>query len=596
MAQNTNLNVTPYYDDFDKSKNFYRVLFRPGFPIQARELTSMQSVMQNQVENMGTHLFKDGAMVIPGQIGYDLEVDAIQVQESFLGADVENYRSQLTGKIITGLTSGVKAKVLYSISATSSEKGYITLYLKYIESGTESTGTTNTQQTFINNEQLVTDTEITFGTTLIEIGSPFAQLLPTAAVQTGSAAYVQTGVYFIRGFFVDVPYQYILLDQYGSTPKYRIGLEILESIITPEDDLSLNDNAAGTSNYAAPGSHRFRITTNLVKKLLTDEADKDFIELLRINGDKVEKLVDRSAYDELERSLATRTYEESGDYVVDDFQVTMRENLSDGFNNGVYETGDTTADGNSASEDKFAVEFGPGTAYVRGYRIKTLSPTYVDLAKPRDTNSAQNTIIPFELGNFSKVTNTYGFLNTSGSTITNAYQTLELRDNFTATPGDAQGNIIGYSRVASLEFLNNPDGTFGNADDQYKLHMFDVQMFTVIQMASAQTISTTASDNRGSLIVGKTSGARGYLVAPISSATHMQVYQVEGVFTKGEMITVDGLDKDTITNIHAYQYSDTRQVCSRDESTSSVEFTADIILEDILPLQGITFTLSLIHI
>ena len=288
MAQNTNLNVTPYYDDFDKSKNFYRVLFRPGFPIQARELTSMQSVMQNQVENMGTHLFKDGAMVIPGQIGFDLEVDAIQVQESFLGADVENYRSQLTGKIITGLTSGVKAKVLYSISATTSEKGYITLYLKYIESGTESTGTTNTQQTFINNEQLVTDTEITFGTTLIEIGSPFAQLLPTAAIQTGSAAYVQTGVYFIRGFFVDVPYQYILLDQYGSTPKYRIGLEILESIITPEDDLSLNDNAAGTSNYAAPGSHRFRITTNLVKKLLTDEADKDFIELLRINGDKVE--------------------------------------------------------------------------------------------------------------------------------------------------------------------------------------------------------------------------------------------------------------------------------------------------------------------
>ena len=50
MAQNTNLNVTPYYDDFDKSKNFYRVLFRPGFPIQARELTTLQSVQQNQIE------------------------------------------------------------------------------------------------------------------------------------------------------------------------------------------------------------------------------------------------------------------------------------------------------------------------------------------------------------------------------------------------------------------------------------------------------------------------------------------------------------------------------------------------------------------
>ena len=64
MPQNTNLNVTPYYDDFDKDKNFYKVLFRPGFPIQARELTSMQSILQNQVENMGTNLFKDGAMII----------------------------------------------------------------------------------------------------------------------------------------------------------------------------------------------------------------------------------------------------------------------------------------------------------------------------------------------------------------------------------------------------------------------------------------------------------------------------------------------------------------------------------------------------
>ena len=346
MAQNTNLNVTPYYDDYDKTKNFYRVLFRPGFPIQARELTTMQSILQNQVENVGSHLFKDGSMVIPGQVGYDLNVDAIQLQESFLGADVENYRAQLNDKIITGLTSGVKAKVLFSISATESNKGYITLYVKYIESG----GAQNNQETFSNNEQLITDTEITFGTTLIEVGSPFAQLLPTSALQQGSVAYIQDGVYFIRGFFVDVQYQYLLLDQYGSNPSYRIGLDIQESIITPEDDLSLNDNAAGTSNYAAPGSHRFRITTRLVKKLLTDDADKDFLELLRINNSKVEKLVDRSAYDELERTIAIRTFEESGDYVVKDFAITMRENLDDGFNNGVYEAGTTTSSGDTAAE------------------------------------------------------------------------------------------------------------------------------------------------------------------------------------------------------------------------------------------------------
>jgi len=581
MAQNTNLNVTPYYDDFDKTKNFYRVLFRPGFPIQARELTTMQSIMQNQVENVGSHLFKDGAMVIPGQIGYDLNVDAIQLQESFLGADVENYRSQLNGKIIEGLTSGVKAKVLFSISASDSSKGYITLYVKYIESG----GTGNTQSTFSNNEQVITDTEITFGTTLIEVGSPFAQLLPTAALQQGSVAYIQDGVYFIRGFFVDVQYQYLLLDQYGSNPSYRIGLDIQESIITPEDDLSLNDNAAGTSNYAAPGSHRFRITTRLVKKLLTDDADKDFLELLRINNSKVEKLVDRSAYDELERSLATRTFEESGDYVVRDFALTTRENLDDGFNNGVYEAGSTTAQGNTAAENMYAMEFGPGTAYVRGYRIKTLSPTYVDVMKPRDTQSIQNNNIPFEMGNDVVVSNVFGFPNATGGTISNAYQTIELRDTFSSSQGSQAGNIIGFARLANMEHTTDGDNTtFGDADDTYRMNIFDVQMFTAIEFASAQTIDA------GSLLIGASSGARGYLVDALSSADHTLVYGVEGTFQTGEMITVDGLNKDTIEVVHTFDFGDTRQVLSRDENTNNVEYTADIVLNDTVIVQGVTFT------
>ena len=132
MPQNTNLNIAPYFDDFSKDNNFYRVLFRPGFPIQARELTTMQSILQNQIENMGTHLFKEGAMVIPGQIGYDLSVHNILIQQAFLGVDVETYREQLHGKIVEGLTTGIKAKILFSIPATESTRGYISFYLKEI--------------------------------------------------------------------------------------------------------------------------------------------------------------------------------------------------------------------------------------------------------------------------------------------------------------------------------------------------------------------------------------------------------------------------------------------------------------------------------
>ena len=580
MAQNTNLNVTPYYDDFDKEKNFYRVLYRPGYPIQARELTTMQSILQNQVENVGSHLFKDGAMVIPGQVGYDLNVQAIMLQESFLGANVEDYRAQLNDKIITGLTSGVKAKVLYSVSSTESDKGYITLYLKYIQSG----GTDNDQTTFTNNEQLVTDTEITFGTTLIEIGSPFAQLLPTDALQTGSVAYVQEGVYFIRGFFVDVPYQYILLDQYGTNPKYRIGLEILESIVTPEDDLSLNDNAAGTSNYAAPGAHRFRITTKLIKKLIDDDADKDFIELLRINGSRVEKLVDRSAYDELEKSLALRTFEESGNYVLNEFQFSMRESVNDGFNAGVYASGDTTSQGNLASSEKYALEISPGTAYVKGYRVKNLAPVYVDIDKSRSTNSQQNTVVGFEMGNFSTINNVFGFPNVSGSSIANNYQIVELYDTFIATPGSASGNLIGYARVASCEFLKSLDSTFGDADDQYKLNIFDVQMTTQLRLGGAATLTA------GSQIVGKTSGARAYIIDNVSASQNVTVYQVEGVFQTGEMLTVDGLNINTVDYQYTFVYSDVRSYVCRDEVTTNVEFTADIILDSSKLIEGVSFT------
>ena len=39
MATETDLNVNPYYDDFDESKNYHRVLFKPAVALQARELT-----------------------------------------------------------------------------------------------------------------------------------------------------------------------------------------------------------------------------------------------------------------------------------------------------------------------------------------------------------------------------------------------------------------------------------------------------------------------------------------------------------------------------------------------------------------------------
>jgi len=582
MPQNTNLNISPYFDDFDKDKNFYRVLFRPGYPIQARELTTMQSILQNQMESIGQHFFREGAMVIPGQVGYDLQVQAVVVQQSFLGVDVETYRTQITGQIIEGITTGIKAKVLYSIPSTESTKGYITLYVKYVESGDTVSGTGI--KTFQPNEQLLAENEITFGTTLIEVGSPFAQLLPTDATAVASTAYINAGVYFIRGHFVDIPSSYLILDQYSNNPSYRVGLEVSESIVTPEDDPSLNDNAAGTSNYSAPGGHRFRIKTSLTKKPIADETDKNFIELLRINNSKVEQFVTHTAYSELERSLARRTFEESGDYVIDTFTVKARETLDDGFNNGVYRVGETTQSGNLASDDLLTYEISPGRAYVKGYRTEFLVPQYVDAPKPRDFASVNNAILAFRLGQMVKVYDVYGWPELTGEGVSQAYQTLELYDEWTLnTTNTVTGRKIGRARTVQLQE--------SSVTGVWELWIMDPTMFTAINFAAGNNSVAV-----GDVLVGRTSRARGYVGDEGSApgSTDCMLEQVSGAFINGEVIERDGRVVGTLEAAHTYNLTDTRKCLGRQNSAGSgtVVFGCNWMLNDVRVIEGATVTID----
>ena len=577
MPQNTNLNISPYYDDFEKTKNFYKVLFRPGYPIQARELTTMQTILQNQVESVGTHLFKEGAMVIPGQIGYDINSQAVLLQANFLGTSVDSYRETLVGTIITGLTTGVKAKIIYTLSAAESEKGYITLYVKYVESG----GDNNTIRTFQNNEQLVCDKEITFGTNLIEIGTPFAQLLPTNAISVGSTASINNGVYFIRGYFVDVVAQTLILDQYSNSPSYRVGLEVSESIITPEDDETLNDNATGTSNYAAPGAHRFKIKATLVKKVIDDDTDKNFIELLRINNSKVEKFVERTQYSELEKMLAVRTYDESGNYTVKDFDIRMRESLDDGLNNGVYAAGTKTQQGNYPADNKYAVEIGPGKAYVKGFEVETLAPSYIDLTKPRDTKALQNSIVPFEMGNYLLTNTVWGAPIINGNSITTNYQKVELRDQ-RGSGGTAAGNLIGYARTAIFEYDTGADVTA--ASTTYKAYLFDIQPLTLFKLSNSVAVV------QGQVIRGRTSKAKAFVESDQTNSL-IKVYQVYGKFIDGEIIEKDGIELGTLSSQFSYEFSDAKAILGRNTS-DVVTFQATAVLDDKKIISGSTFNVN----
>ena len=71
MALTTNFNADPYYDDYNADDAYYRILFRPGFAVQAREVTQLQTILQKQVERHGSHIFQDGSIVLGCELNYD---------------------------------------------------------------------------------------------------------------------------------------------------------------------------------------------------------------------------------------------------------------------------------------------------------------------------------------------------------------------------------------------------------------------------------------------------------------------------------------------------------------------------------------------
>ncbi len=216
MAQKTNLNISPYYDDFSSDKNFYKILFNPGRPVQARELTSIQSLLQNQIETFGSHMFKEGSVVIPGNLIYDGQFYAVKLNQTNAGTDITLYLEDLVGKKITGSVSGITATIQHVEIPNGNTVLDPTIYVKYLDSDNDFIF-----RQFSDGEDLTINENITYGGTTINAGSSFASLISFNATSIGSAAFINNGVYFVRGYFVNVPKQILMLDYYSNTPNYR---------------------------------------------------------------------------------------------------------------------------------------------------------------------------------------------------------------------------------------------------------------------------------------------------------------------------------------------------------------------------------------
>ena len=484
----TNFNITPYYDDYDINKSYLRVLFRPGHSVQARELTQAQSILQGQVSSMAEHFFKEGAMVVPG-------APAIDVKANFATIDLNTANSysspsDFVGRVLVGGTTGVRALVVHAESktGTTSSDDPDTLYLKYLSGVRElsssdyqthvdgsNTYTTQSQAlaaydleegssaTFLSNEVLTTEVE--------ENKSQFqCKIRPTAEgpIGTGSIAIIEDGIYFIQGFMTIVKSQTIVLDKYGSTPSYKVGLDIIEEIVTSNEDSSLLDNAQGTTNFNAPGADRYKVTLNLVKRELDSQDTSNFVILMEVKAGVLSTFVNETDYSVIEDTLAKRTYEESGNYTVKPFSLEVRNLLNENNNRGVktmrqyefsteteaknfaakflsdytgmvdsvsgaglahtatisdrtnypeqslnedgtkYYPGRTHDELVSALRKNLDLGLDTGIGYVQGYRIQTIGKTHVNYKRALDDVQKNNAVLPVELGNFIYVSDIMG--------------------------------------------------------------------------------------------------------------------------------------------------------------------------------------------
>lgn len=412
----TNLNVTPYNDDFDPAKNFHQILMKPGISVQAREITQLQSILRDQIAKFGSHVFKHGSVVIPGNSNSDLNVCYVKLlTPSFSLSSVE-------GSYVTS-TTGLRAFIKKVNTSTN------TLYVSYVNNGTAGQTVFGSSETLTVNGSTVTT---------------------TASGTTGyaSMAFVNQGVFFVNGTFVQVNKQSLVIGE-NSTPSCHVLLQISESIVTSDIDSTLLDPSQGSNNFNAPGADRLKISLTLTTLPLGSVLSQDYIELMRFDNGVLLEHLRYPKYNELEKSLARRTYDESGDYVVSGLNITTREHLKSTVNGGRYENGD---------KNKLIYTVSAGKAYIRGFENEVFSDRELVVNKTRDAShivTKSVNMVP-SFGQYFYVTGLTSLPNFIGRESVNLYSY-------------SSGTLVGTAKVLGLDY-------FDGATSTYKLYVADVNL------------------------------------------------------------------------------------------------------------------------
>ena len=441
---NSRLLSNTYKDDFSDSDNYHRILFNSGRPLQARELTQMQTIIQEQIKRFGNNIFKEGAVVKPGAAVLNNSYEFAKLITTQYAVP-SNY-STLLGNTFTGNVSGITARLIEVVPAGSGDPA--TIYIAYTNGPTGQTGLTTPR--FIPGET------ITNGSTTLRVQETNTTVNP--AVGRGIRYSIDAGIYYAKGFFVFTEAQNFIVSKYTDTANEIVGYKIVEDVINVDDDNDLYDNQGAVPNTSSPGADRLRIKLELTKKSSITVND-NFIPIASVKDGVVFRTVDEdNSYNVIGDVIATRIKENSGDYIVNHFRFTFEED---------------------SDQDNLIMNVSPGTAVIDGYRANLYAPLKRRITKPTTTAEQNNEIVAADYGNYVLVD--AGVLgNTKGIPNIQQFQKLNLR---TAT--NYGGITIGTARIKAIS---------EDTGNYYRYYLFDIQMNSGQNFRDTVSIGSSITD------------------------------------------------------------------------------------------------------
>lgn len=480
------LTQNPIYDDFDPEKNFHKILFRPSYAVQARELTQSQSILQDQVTKFGRNIFKNGSIVTGGQTMLEVRstkyVCIEATSPTATAIDVNNF----IGSFITdGDSQGIRAYVIAGAAATVTSP--TVLIVKYTSG-----------QNFSNTlTQPITTEDGLYSATLLASLTGFTDVTGNTIVGDASICSINEGVFFMDGYFVSVADQTVILDAFENAPTYRVGLQTEDSIVDETQDASLLDPAQDSTNYQAPGATRYKITLTLQKRSLTSTDDSQFIELLRVVDGTLTKRILYPTYNDLEATMARRMDDQSGSFTVRPFKVAFEPHET--FANAYY----------------IVVE--AGKAYVQGHEAETIAPEYIKSERARAVANVSQYNSTLDFQNWLEVKNLVGPIpfKTLQPAVFHCVKTANI---LTTNAASAQNTTMGTGIIRALEYESGANST-SISTAVWRAYMFNAN----VSQSIVANCAATGSANTIQLAENFSPVANAYAGVKFTITTHAGV-------------------------------------------------------------------------